>query len=168
MDPQNKNSCPLGQEFLLCGSTKVHQVQYGNIKDLVYFSGPTNQKILVLKDNNFLHRGSTKVHKLFLSHFAKPNGLQWTQKPENLGPLKSTSLFFLTLQNLMDFNGPFGSTKVHEFGPLKFKKTKQIGWSTKVHESHLQRWRWPFDMTSIRSEGCIKNLRVSRRSENIQ
>ena len=112
MDPQNKISCPLGQEFSLCGSTKVHQVQYGNIKDLVYFSGPTKQKILVLKDKNFLDHGSTKVHKLFLSHFAQPNGLWWTQKTENFGPLKSTSLFFLTLKSII-------------LGPLKFKKTKK-------------------------------------------
>ena len=46
--------------------------------DLVDFSGPKNQKTLVLKDKNFLYGGSTKVHKLF----------------------------FLTLQNLMDFSGP--------------------------------------------------------------
>ena len=46
--------------------------------DLVYFSGPQNKKILVLKDKNFLYGGSTKVHKLFL----------------------------LLLQKLVDFSGP--------------------------------------------------------------
>ena len=43
--------------------------------DLVYFSGPKNKKILVLKDKNFLYGGSTKVHKLFFAHFAKASGL---------------------------------------------------------------------------------------------
>ena len=117
MDPQNKKSSLKGQEFFISGSTKVHQVQYGTVMDLVDFSGPKNQKILVLKDKKICmvgplkstsffvslcktkwtlvdpenrKFGSTKVHKFFLSHFAKPNAK--------------------------------GSTKVHEFGSIKVQK----------------------------------------------
>ena len=73
-------------------STKVHKVLQREKKKLVYFSGSLNIKILVLKDKKFLFSD----------------------------PLKSTSFFFLTLQNLVYFSGPNWSLKVHQMSKFCF------------------------------------------------
>ena len=72
-----------------------------NSQGLMDFSGP--KKLVYLSGPKY---GSTKVLKLVFALFEKTSGLQWTQKPDILGPLKYTSLFLLTLKKLVYFSGP--------------------------------------------------------------